>query len=159
MADTRLRGKEHFPLNFKMRRSLQHILFLLILTATLFGCAKDFLDKELNYNPFDPEYVGESPFEFVSATPFTEVVLSQPVQKMRVRFAVKESLFTSQQPFYSVQISSDENGANVESKTSNAAVNGIFEYEYTQPPEDDCVYLALENASSFGRQFSLCFEL
>jgi len=117
------------------------------------------LDKELDYNPFDPEYTGESPFEFVSAVSFVDVVLGQPVPKIRVRFSVNESLFTSQQPFYSVQMSSDEDGANLESKTSNTAVNGIFEYVYEHPPQGDCIYLALENASSTGKTFELCFEI
>jgi hypothetical protein len=81
------------------------------------------------------------------------------VPKIRVRFSVNESLFTSQQPFYSVQMSSDENGANLESKTSNTAVNGIFEYVYEHPPQSDCIYLALENASSTGKTFELCFEI
>jgi hypothetical protein len=142
-----------------MRSSIQHILVLLITTTLLFGCAKDLLDKKLDYNPFDPEYTGASPFEFVSAVSFVDVVLGQPVPKIRVRFSVNESLFTSQQPFYSVQMSSDENGANLESKTSNTAVNGIFEYVYEHPPQSDCIYLALENASSTGKTFELCFEI
>lgn len=158
-ADILHRGKAHYLLYFKMGRSLRYTLLMFLATLMMFGCAKDLLDKELNYNPFDPEYVGESPFVFVSATPFTEVILGQPVQKIRVRFSVNQSLFTSQQPFYSVQISSDQDGSDVESKTSNTAVNGVFEYVYEHPPQSDCIFLALENGLNIGRQFELCFEL
>jgi hypothetical protein len=159
MADIRHHGKELYLLNFRMRKSAQHILVLIFAILMFVGCSKGNLDKELNYNPFDPEYVGESPFQFISAIPFTVVEAGLPVQKIRVRFSVNETLFTSEQAFYSVRISYDESWADFVSKSSFTSENGIFEYEYTHPPESDCIYLALENGLSISRQFSLCFEL
>jgi hypothetical protein len=123
------------------------------------GCSKDLLDKELNYNPFDPEFVGDSPFEFVSATPITNFAVFPPEQSILVRFSVNESSFTSNPPFYRVRISNDQNWEDYESQTSNPSPDGIFEYEYIHPPESDCIYMALENDFSIGRQYSLCFEL
>jgi hypothetical protein len=130
-------------------------LFALLLMA---GCSKDLLDKELNYNPFDPEYVGESPFELISATPFTQVVAGELVQKLRIRFSVNEDLFTSEQPFYYVVVE-DENGEQTQSISSVLITEGYFEYEYDHPIEDDCIYLYLQSGLSNSSRFGLCFDL
>ena len=124
------------------------------------GCAKDLLDQNLNYNPFDPEYVGESPFELISATPFLDLdqETGQLVQMIAVDFIVDESTFTSQQPFYYVRIE-DELGEQSERISSLNTVGSVFQYEYEHIHESACIYLYLESGLSTSSRFSLCFNL
>jgi len=136
-------------------RYLTIALFALLLAS---GCSKDLLDKELNYNPFDPEYVGENPFVLISATPFTQVVAGELVQKIRVRFSVNQSLFTSEQPFYYV-LAEDENGEQPKAISSLSITDGYFEYEYEHPPQNACIYLYLQSGLSNSSRFSLCFSI
>jgi hypothetical protein len=137
-------------------RAIQYLTIALFVLLLASGCSKNLLDKELNYNPFDPEYVGESPFVLISATPFNEVVSGGLVQKIRVRFSVNQSLFTSEQPFYYVLVQ-DENGEQAQSISSLTNSEGYFEYEYEHPPQDNCVYLYLQSGLSNSGKFSLCF--
>lgn len=140
-----------------MRKTAPHILVLIFSAFMFAGCSKGNLDKELNYNPFDPEYVGDSPFVFISVTTITDYTVFPPIDYIQVQFTIDESYFTSQPAFYRVRISENQNWEGFDSQVSNS--EGLFEYEYPHPPESDCIYVALENGLSVGRQFSLCFEL